>query len=51
MDEFLKEAIEMANDAVEIIGCKYEECFPYEKHTIVEDKDGHVYKVKIIIDY
>lgn len=50
MEEVLKDAIDMAKDAMEICKCSYEECFPYMAYKTIEAEDGRTYRVKIEID-
>lgn len=46
----LLEAIEMANDGVELFGQKFEDGFPYEHLIPLEDGEGNKYRMKIVID-
>ena len=50
MEGYLKEAQELAKDAMEMSGCSYKECFPYIAYRMMTDDQGRNYKVKIEID-
>lgn len=50
MKEILKDAVDMAQVTMGMVGCEYKECFPYMDNRVIKGDDGRTYGVKIKVE-